>query len=85
MQALAQTDHEAAAGTAAAAAKIAFRDVTKTYLANTPNPVHAIEHISLDVRDNEFLAIVGPSGCGKSTLSAHVGRVRGHHGGRDRG
>ncbi len=28
----------------------------------------ALSHISFDVKDGEFFAIVGPSGCGKSTL-----------------
>jgi NitT/TauT family transport system ATP-binding protein len=28
----------------------------------------AVENVSLDVRDDEFLAIVGPTGCGKSTI-----------------
>ncbi len=30
--------------------------------------VVAVEDASLDVRENEFVALVGPSGCGKSTL-----------------
>ncbi|HYY88139.1 MAG TPA: ABC transporter ATP-binding protein [Chloroflexota bacterium] len=30
--------------------------------------VRALERVSLDVRESEFLSIVGPSGCGKSTL-----------------
>lgn len=37
--------------------------------------VAALEDISLDVSDGEFICIVGPSGCGKSTLQigrAHV-------------
>jgi NitT/TauT family transport system ATP-binding protein len=53
--------------------RIAFKDVGKTYLAATANPVRAIERINLDIADNEFVAIVGPSGCGKSTLLHMLG------------
>lgn len=28
----------------------------------------ALNGVSLDIRDNEFISVVGPSGCGKSTL-----------------
>jgi len=35
---------------------------------NGTQAVTAIEHLSLDVRRGEFLALLGPSGCGKSTL-----------------
>ena len=35
----------------------------------------AIDNISLDVKDGEFLVIVGPSGCGKSTLLNIIGGI----------
>ena len=28
----------------------------------------ALNGVSLDIHDNEFISVVGPSGCGKSTL-----------------
>ena len=37
--------------------------------------VIAIEDISLDIREGEYLSIVGPSGCGKSTLLNIIGEI----------
>ena len=44
-------------------ARVAFDGVTKVY----PGPVVAVEDLTLEVADGEFLILVGPSGCGKST------------------
>jgi ABC-type nitrate/sulfonate/bicarbonate transport system ATPase subunit len=41
-------------------------DVSYTY--SGPTPTRALEGLGLEVRDNEFLAILGPVGCGKTTL-----------------
>jgi NitT/TauT family transport system ATP-binding protein len=47
--------------------KISFRDVVKTY-AMKDSTFTALDHVSLDIADREFVTVVGPSGCGKSTL-----------------
>lgn len=44
-----------------------IEDVSKIFRTDEVETV-ALNHISLEVKDNEFLAIMGPSGCGKSTL-----------------
>jgi multiple sugar transport system ATP-binding protein len=43
---------------------IRLEDATKVY----PNGVKALDAVTLDIRDGEFMVLVGPSGCGKSTL-----------------
>jgi multiple sugar transport system ATP-binding protein len=43
-------------------ATVTFESVTKRF-----DETIAVDDLSLDVRDGEFLVLVGPSGCGKST------------------
>jgi multiple sugar transport system ATP-binding protein len=43
---------------------IVIEEVTKAY----KNGPRAVDEVSLEVRDGEFMVLVGPSGCGKSTL-----------------
>jgi NitT/TauT family transport system ATP-binding protein len=52
---------------ATATAKISVRDIRKTFQLKNEEFV-ALERVSLDIADNEFVTVVGPSGCGKSTL-----------------
>ena len=56
-----------------AKAKIEIRDLTVDYVNEDRGERHrAIESLTLDIRENEFLCVVGPSGCGKSTLIAAI-------------
>ncbi len=45
-------------------AEISMRNIVKRYGDGYP----AVNDVSLDVADGEFMILVGPSGCGKSTL-----------------
>ena len=48
--------------------KLALKDVSHYYEAVNGAGVHALSHVSLSIRDGEFVAVVGASGCGKSTM-----------------
>jgi multiple sugar transport system ATP-binding protein len=41
---------------------VTLKDLTKSF-----NKVTAVNSISLEIRDKEFMVLVGPSGCGKTT------------------
>ena len=47
---------------------IELRDVSKFF-----GEVQAVNAISLDVRQGEFLTLLGPSGCGKTTTLRMIG------------
>ena len=47
---------------------IELSHITKTYRSRRGGDVHAVDDVTLDVNEQEFVSLVGPSGCGKSTL-----------------
>ena len=51
-------------------AEVRLENISKIYEGDKKNAAvkKAVNNISFDVHDKEFMVIVGPSGCGKSTL-----------------
>ena len=53
---------------------IEINNISKVFRTSEVETV-ALNHVSLDVKEGEFVAIMGPSGCGKSTLLNILGPV----------
>jgi putative ABC transport system ATP-binding protein len=51
---------------------IRLSDVSKVYRLESGD-ITVLDHVSLDIRKNEFIAIMGPSGSGKSTMMNQLG------------
>lgn len=50
---------------------IKVNNIFHTYFKKTPNEVLALNDVSLEIQNNEFVAFVGETGSGKSTLVQH--------------
>ncbi|TOM58630.1 macrolide ABC transporter ATP-binding protein [Vibrio parahaemolyticus] len=54
---------------------IKLERLTKTYNPDSDFPVHAVQHVDLEIKQGEFVAIMGPSGSGKTTLLNMLGGI----------
>lgn len=54
--------------TAGMGGTISIQNVKKIFGEKTDNEVTALDNLSLEISQGEFVSLVGPSGCGKSTL-----------------
>jgi putative spermidine/putrescine transport system ATP-binding protein/spermidine/putrescine transport system ATP-binding protein len=56
---------------------LAITDITKSF-----GHHRALDHVSLEVTQGEFISLLGPSGCGKTTLLRIIGGFMSANGGR---
>ena len=47
--------------------RIRFEDISM-WFATPSGPLDVVDHVSLSIRQGEFISLVGPSGCGKTTM-----------------
>ncbi|MBU3128543.1 energy-coupling factor transporter ATPase [Clostridium sp. FP2] len=51
---------------------IKIENLTHVYMPNTPFEKKAIDDVSLEIKQGEFVALIGHTGSGKSTLIQHI-------------
>ena len=50
---------------------IKVENLTHIYMPNSPFEKVALDNVSLEIKDGEFVALIGHTGSGKSTLTQH--------------
>jgi len=51
---------------------IKIENLTYTYMPKTPFEKKAIDNVSIEINQGEFVALIGHTGSGKSTLIQHI-------------
>jgi NitT/TauT family transport system ATP-binding protein len=51
-------------------------DDVSMHFPTSEGPLVAVDHVTMSVRQGEFLSLIGPSGCGKSTLFNIIGGLQ---------
>jgi NitT/TauT family transport system ATP-binding protein len=64
-----------------APAILSVTDVVKRF-GDGDDSLLAVDHVSFDIAEGEFVSIIGPSGCGKSTLFNIIGGLVAEYEGR---
>jgi len=54
-------------------AKLQVQNLSKYFLTRDGDARKVLDHISLEIKENEFVCIVGASGCGKTTFIRSIG------------
>ena len=63
-----ETAHAADPSSVAGDGGIVVRDAVKDFDLGLGKRLRAVDGVSLEISDGEFVAVIGPSGCGKSTI-----------------
>ena len=51
--------------------KIILKEITQTFSSNVNTDFNAVDNITLELNQGEFIGIIGPTGAGKTTLIEH--------------